>query len=347
MKRADALRPARFIPLLALLLTPSPGLPSGDGADFSGSWETTYGRLVLVQEGSSVHGWYSIGGGISTLDGAIEPGSGRLVFTYEEPGATGRGWFDLSDDGCSFHGSWTEEGASGWQGWEGYRLSSGEASGSRWLIVLEAEWQESMEERDFSFGEMLEAWFERVPGVSFRHRFVHDGEDLARFCLEASVLPGQLYLLLASHGSPEGLELPGGPVGAIELARALEPLGARLELLHFSSCEVMAGDVAPLILSEADWEWPEGFVISGYDRAVDWHLSALIEMLYLDLVLELGHSPSDAADAVLSSLSFAGARCSDARFEASGFSFLEPGRPAGSDGKSGDPGLRLRMPAWR
>lgn len=74
-------------------------------ADFSGSWDTTYGRMVLTQNGTEVTGYYSYGG-ISTIEGTVEP-SGRLVFTYTEADAHGEGWFELADGRIS--GMWRPE----------------------------------------------------------------------------------------------------------------------------------------------------------------------------------------------------------------------------------------------
>ncbi|MBN1433992.1 hypothetical protein JW921_04480 [Candidatus Fermentibacterales bacterium] len=312
----------KLMTALLPVLVPA-ALAASAETDYSGTWETTYGRLVLVQEGSDVHGWYSLQG-LCTVEGSVQD-DGRLVFEYTEPSASGSGWFALSEDGSGFEGQWREDGSATWYGWEGYRLDGSGSGFGKWLVVLEAEWQESMEEQDYSFGEMLTAWFERVPGVGVRHRFVHDTQDLARFCLEAAALDGgEIILLLASHGSTEGLELPGGVVDARDLLEAVEPLRDRLVLIHFSSCEVMSGGVPSTMMGRAGGGWREGFVLSGYDRAVDWHLSAIIEILYLDLVLEQGLSPSEAATAVLAGLDFAGSR-SSRWFEPAGFTWLAAG----------------------
>ena len=292
--------------------------------DFAGTWETTYGRMVLTQDGNSVSGWYTLGGGLCTVEGTVDR-SGRLEFRYEEPSASGAGWFELSDDGGYMSGEWHVDGSSSWYAWEGFRQdpswSSTGLPSSSWLVVLEAEWQESMDERDFSFGEMLTAWFERVPGVEVRHRFVHDEEDVARFCFEAAGLPGTVYLVLASHGSTDGLELPGGVMDAEELLDALAPLAGSMAMLHFSSCEVMAGSCASTILGRSSMDWRDGFVVSGYDRSVDWHLSAVIEIFYYNLILEQGMEPAAAAETVLEALSFAGTSASHG-LEPSGFTWM-------------------------
>lgn len=323
--------PGRTLAAVRILLRVLPLLPvsvfASDGTvDFSGTWETTYGRLVLIQDGSDVSGWYTLNG-LCMVEGTVDSG-GRLEFRYEEPSASGSGWFELSRGGAGIAGEWREDGSSEWFGWEGYRVepssSDGEVPADRWLVVLEAEWQDGMEEEDFSFGEMLDAWFERVPGVEVRQRFVHDAEDVARFCFEAACLPGTVYLVLASHGSNEGLELPGGVMDPAELVEALEPLAGSLAMLHFSSCEVMAGRCPEAVLRDVSWTWRDGFVVSGYDREVDWYVSALIEILYYDLILEHGLEPAAAAEAVLSGLPFAGSSGRGC-FEPAGFTWMSPG----------------------
>lgn len=309
-------------PLLAVFL---PALsPAGDVPDFSGTWETTYGTLVLFQEGEEVTGYYTLGG-YSTVEGAVGP-DGRLSFTYREPSASGEGWFDLLDGGMRLDGEWRPDGGGIWYGWEGVRAGSGTAP-SLWLVVLEAEWQASLLEEEYSFGEMLEAWFARVPGVEVRHRFVHDPDDLAAFCLESSGLPGDLYLVIASHGTSSGIELASGTVSADEFVRALEPC-RNLAMVHFSCCGIMAGRLPQAVLSSRD-DWPEGFVVSGYTRSVDWAASGMIEIFYLNQILENGLPPSEAAASVLEDIDFSGTS-STATMEGAGFAWEGPGGGGGS-----------------
>ncbi|MCK5133566.1 MAG: hypothetical protein KAR40_15605 [Candidatus Sabulitectum sp.] len=138
-------------------------------ADFSGTWETTYGDMVLEQICSSVTGWYSYGV-MSSIEGTVTD-SGKLIFTYDEGDAAGSGWFQLSESGSSFAGQWRADNDQNWSAWDGQR-STGEPS--TWVLILEAEWQESMRENEYSFGEMLDTWLGRLENVEIRHRFVHD-----------------------------------------------------------------------------------------------------------------------------------------------------------------------------
>jgi len=285
--------------------------------DFSGSWETTYGLLFLSQEGNSVNGYYTLGG-YSTVSGTVD-GEGILHFTYTEPSAAGQGWFRLSDDGGRIEGEWRPDGGGEWYQWEGDRTGSGLAASS-WLVVLEAEWQASLGEEEYSFGEMLSAWFARVPGVQVRHRFVHDPDDLAHFCLESAALPGEVYLVIASHGSSSGIELASGTVSAPDFIRALNPC-ENLAMIHFSCCEIMSGRLPHRILASRT-DWPDDFVVSGYTESVDWGASGILEIYYFNQILENGLKPAAAAAAVLSDIDFAGERPTG-NMDAAGFTWLK------------------------
>ena len=276
--------------LLALLAT----------ANFTGTWETTYGDMVLEQNGTSVTGWYSYGT-MSTIEGTVTEG-GKMMFTYDEGTAAGRGWFVLSESGTSFSGEWRAEGVQGWSSWEGHR-ADGEPS--TWVLILEAEWQESMRENEYSFGEMLDAWLGRLEGIEIRHRFIHDLDDVRNFCAEAAVLPGDVYLVFASHGTTAGIALNSGTVSARDLAEALYPM-TNLQLVHFSCCEIMAGGTDEAILNSRS-NWRDDFAVSGYTTSVDWGGSAIIEFYYLNQILENGLTPLEAARALESDIGFSGA----------------------------------------
>ncbi len=302
---------------IAAVLIVAASVQAADQPCFSGTWETTYGTMYLQQDNSRVWGNYTFDA-YSTIEGLIGPG-GKMVFTYTEPNTSGEGWFELSSDSLSFHGLWRPEGGGQWFEWDGYRAGAG-ITPTNWLVVLEAEWQTSLSENEYSFGEMLETWFARVPGVSFRHRFIHDVDDLAYFCLESSALPGDLYLIIASHGTASGIELASGTVSSREFADAVKPCG-NLAMIHFSCCEIMAGRTPEAILSSRT-DWPDDFIVSGYRESVDWGASGIIEIFYLNQILENGFSPSDAASSVIEDIDFAG-RSSTRWMDAAGFSWIQ------------------------
>ncbi len=285
-------------------------------SDFSGTWETTYGDMVLEQNGSSVTGWYSYGT-MSTIEGTVT-GGGKLIFTYDEGDAAGTGWFQLSESGTSFSGQWKADGDRSWSAWEGHR-ATGEPS--TWVLILEAEWQESMRENEYSFGEMLDAWLGRLEGIEIRHRFIHDLDDIEGFCIEAATLPGDVYLIFASHGTTEGISLNSGTVTPQELADALAPMN-NLQLIHFSCCEIMAGRTDEVIINSRS-NWAEDFAVSGYTVSVDWSGSAVIEFYYLNQILENGLTPTEAAQALNRDIRFSGTTATP-YMDAAGFEIQIP-----------------------
>lgn len=304
-------------PVMAAALLLSLSALAEEAVDFSGTWDTTYGTLVLFQENGSVSGYYTLGG-YSTIQGGVED-DGKLVFNYTEPSASGEGWFQLSDDGNRIAGNWRPDGGGAWHEWEGYRAGIGLAPSS-WLVVLESEWQSSLSEDDYSFGQMLASWFARVEGVSVRHRFIHDGDDLKQFCLESSGLPGDLFLVIASHGTPAGIDLASGTVSSRDFLQAIEPCG-NLAMVHFSCCEIMAGNLPRAIIDSRE-SWPSGFLVSGYTNSVDWGASGVIEIFYLNQILENGLEPPEAAASVIEDIDFAAS--SPTRWmDAAGFTWME------------------------
>lgn len=271
-------------------------------ADFSGSWETTYGKMILEQNGDEVSGGYFFSG-YCGIQGRILP-DGRLNFRYTEPSAVGEGWFELSSDGMSFYGKWRQDGTENWYDWTGTRSPHRDSSNA-WLVVLEAEWQGSLDEAEYSFGEMLSAFFARLENVEVRQRFVHDGRDLINYCAEAATLPGDIYILFATHGEEEGLVLRDGIAYSDVIASALAPC-KNLRLVHFSSCNIMSGKTPDEILKSRR-DWPSGFVVSGYVQPVDWAGSAVFEFYYLNLIFECGMTPEEAAETAAYLFRFSGA----------------------------------------
>ncbi|KZD15890.1 MAG: hypothetical protein AO394_07540 [Candidatus Fermentibacter daniensis] len=291
---------------------------SSEMPDFGGRWETTYGPMTLTQEGDRVTGLYVMGG-TCTVEGRVNA-SGRLIFTYAEPSATGEGWFELSDDGTRISGQWRATGSTVWGSWEGSR-SGGGVEGTKWLVILEAEWQTGMSEPEYSFGEMLATFFARVGNVRVRQRFIHDRSDLEKFALEAAALPGSVYMLLSCHATEDGIALADEILDGRAIAAALSPC-RNLALLHFSSCLVMGGGIPGQIMSSRH-DWNDGFIISGYTKSVDWAGSAIIEFIYLDCMLEKGMAPASAARAVLGTIDYAG-EAPGGWMDAAGFTWIEP-----------------------
>lgn len=369
--------------------TVSEGAPAGSAVDYTGVWQTTFGRLTLRQTGSDVVGEYGLGSEIAKVEGKVK--QRRLDFAFKEHDAEGEGWFVLSEDGQSFEGKWRNRGGGSWQGWTGSRAAApgfeglwkttygpmrltvaggwcdgiyefagfatirgeivdrrlsftyaqpdgergtgtfelsadgmsfegtwksekmekvaawrgdrlGAKPGVVCLVILEAHWEGSLGDPEYSYGEMQRAFFKRLPNVAVRHRFVHDLADVQRFCGEVAFIAEPVILYFSSHGSEDGIAVGQGTVKPEQIAAALKGAG-NIKLLHFGACEVMAGD-APKRLLDA-MPGAVRFPISGFANSADWAGSAIIDFTYLDLVLEHGMAPAAAVEEVRKSLRFA------------------------------------------
>jgi hypothetical protein len=270
-----------------------------DDPDFGGSWNSTYGSMRLIQDGSSVTGSYSYSSG-SSIVGTVE--GNRLTFRYTEPSAAGDGWFDLSGDGDSLDGQWREDGSTSWAPWTATRV--GADPDRTWLFVVEAYWEESLAEPEYAFGDMLRTWFERYPNVEVRQRRIHDGDDLRAALAEVAYIDEPVAVWIASHGQAGQLAVDGDMVPVSVVAESLASAPG-VFLVHFSSCEMGVGNALQTVraaLSVTD------AVVSGYAVSVDWSASALVEIAYLDLVLGRGYRPGVAFDQVLAELPMAGDR---------------------------------------
>jgi hypothetical protein len=164
---------------------------------------------------------------------------------------------------------------------------------------------------------MLREVFARVPGVRVRQRFFHDAGSLEHWCRELLYLPEPAILMIASHGVAEGLSVHGQ---VINTTRVLESVrhAESLRLLHFSSCLVgLDGEKA---LTN------QPYPVSGYTTSIDWGASALLEFTYLDLILNRGLDPADAAAKLPELVTYAGDSVAEGSpYPAAGFRFF-PGR---------------------
>jgi hypothetical protein len=283
---------------------------------FAGLWTTSFGRMRLVQNGNRIQGVYS---GRASLAGELE--GGKFAFRYQEPNVQGEGWFTLSADRRSFQGKWRENGKENWSDWVGKRVDP--EAGKIWLVVLEVPWERGLDENEYSFGRMLRAFFARSPNVQVRHKIINSEKGLRRWCGELAFLAEPVVLVIASHGSQEGISVGGKAIGAAPLAEGLR-YANNVRLVHFSACETMKGSLARDIgngLNPA-----RQLPISGYTTTVDWAASAVIEFMYLDLILSRGTTPGAAARQLLRLMPFAGDRTgADAPFRAAGFRLVVVG----------------------
>jgi len=284
---------------------------SAEETGFAGVWDSSFGILRLGGEGARFQGTYTYAAG-ATLAGELD---GQVLRgTYHEPatrgdGVRGRFAFELAADGQSFRGTWREGPGEPLdpsdrraQRWTGRRVR-GEPD-RIWFVILEENWEGSLREPEYSFGAMLRAFFERVPKVGVRHRFIHDRADLERFCAELAGLVEPVVLYISSHGSPEGLAIGSDGISPEALGAALRNVGD-LRLLHLGSCAVLSGDAPDRIRAAAGAE--RAFPISGFVESVDWAASAIVDFTYMQLVLEQGLEPAQAVEATRRMLSFANA----------------------------------------
>jgi hypothetical protein len=94
--------------------------------NFTGTWDSSFGKMTLKQSGKSVTGSYDYYSG--EIKGEIKD-DGNLYFTWTQknPDKRGTGFFKLSSDGKSFSGSWDytlSDGkpANNGGGWSGRRI---------------------------------------------------------------------------------------------------------------------------------------------------------------------------------------------------------------------------------
>lgn len=296
---------ARDLPATIAVAAPA---PSTAESGFAGTWQSTYGLLRLAPGASGLIGSYTYARG-SRIEGVVD---GRVLRgTYHEPsahgGIDGRFTFELAEDGESFRGVWAEgSGApldladATQKSWTG-RRARGEP-GRVWLVILEENWEGSLRDHEYSFGAMLRSFFERVPTVAVRHRFVHDRADFDRFCTELGELLEPVILYVSSHGTPQALGIGAGGISPEQLGAALRHAGD-LRLLHLGACAMLAGDAPARIRAAAAPHPP--FPISGFVESVDWAASAIVDFTYMSLLLERGLDPAAAVAATREMLQFA------------------------------------------
>ena len=288
---------------------------------WDGLWDSDFGRMRLLHEADRVHGSYE-GAGSSEIEGHTVAGDGgKLAFRYREPRVSGEGHFELSEDGTRFAGEWRAStttaataavGSEEWKPWRGTRVQA--QRGITWLLVLEAHWQRSIAENEYAFGHMLREVFARLPQVRVRQRFFHDAESLDHWCRELRYIAEPAILMIASHGVADGLSVHGEVINTTRVLDSVRGAG-NLKLLHFSSCLVGLDGQRALT--------KQPFPVSGYTTSVDWGASAMLEFTYLDLMLNRGLDPADAAMALPKLVTYAGDTVADdSPYRAAGFRFF-------------------------
>ena len=305
---------------------------------FDGVWDTTCGPLRLIHEAGRILGFYEIDGDEATLEGSVTTSTGatrvipssrggvdrRFVFRFQERKCAGEGWFELDEGERSFRGKWRPAGSRSWQSWVGHRVVP--IPDLQWLVVFEAHWQQLLQEKDYSLGGMLREFFARASHVEVRHRFFASETDLATWCREILYLPEPVVLVVATHGTPDGIQGHRGVIGPDAVVQGLRHAD-NVEVLHFSACYIEDGATGG---PPASLRRGLPFPISGYAAYVDWTASALVDFTYLDMILEHYLSPEESASRVKQLLTFAGDRASrESPFPATRFRFWPAGNGKG------------------
>jgi hypothetical protein len=267
---------------------------------FAGVWDTSFGRMRLIQYGkNNISGVYEYGLN-STISGALK--GNVFSFEYKEKNISGVGQFTLASDGMSFNGEWRESNSKEWKKWTGKRILP--IPYRHWLLIAEARWEQRVEEREYSFGDMVKAFMDRTPNVEVRRRQFTDKESLQRWLAELAYIPEPVIVSIASHGKVDGVVVDNKPIDAAAIVDSLKYV-SNLVALHFSSCLVMKSSYGKEIFNGL-MNNGNRTTVSGYKNSVDWAVSALFEMNYFDLVLSRNLSPSEAARASLKMFPLAG-----------------------------------------
>jgi hypothetical protein len=284
-------------------------LPWQGWRGFDGLWDTSIGRLRLVQEDGGVaasHEYQAVG-----LQCSLENGCLSIALSGDKLG--GRATAALDPLGFQLNGEWHETGQAA-RPFGGQRVVP--RPGLTWLVVLEAHWQRALEEAEFAFGNMLRELFARLSRVQVRHRFYHDEASLLHWCRQLLFVPDPVLLVITGHGEANGLAVNGKIVPMRGIVAGLAAADG-LQLLHFSSC--LVGQDSEEVLAGTP------FPISGYTTKVDWAESALTEFIYFDMILEKGLQPIEAARQLLSLVRFAGNESiPGSPYSPAGFRFFAP-----------------------
>ncbi len=294
------------------------GTRASAGTVFTGVFKTSHGPLRFNSSGGRVRAEYLYDNAPGRLEGSAK--GNRLTFVWHEGASTGDGWYELSADKRTFKGAWRMKGTDKWTDWTGERVAP--RPGVSWLIVVEARWEKKLSDQEYSFGAMLYSYLRRFPNVQVRHRRFGDAGDLQRAIAPIRFLAEPTVVVLAGHGKDGKLQAGKDQVSAETIGKSFRG-ASNVTLLHFSACSMMHAGVAETIQKEAGVAIP----ISGYAVDVDWCASAVLEMLYLDLVLGRGIAPVKAAELVRKELAFSGDKgVVGSPLGANKFRF-QPGRP--------------------
>jgi hypothetical protein len=107
--------------------TATPGSVASGACKWTGTWDTTYGAMELVQKGSNVTGTYESDGGKikGSVAGKVFTGIWSEQPDYKAPDNAGDMKFTMASDCQSFTGQWRYGTEGDYSDWEGTRTASG------------------------------------------------------------------------------------------------------------------------------------------------------------------------------------------------------------------------------
>lgn len=79
--------------------------PVPAGISFAGNWESTWGRMELMQDGQHVHGTVAAYRE-AALSGDLDGDVWHFIWSQRAPRQTGRGYLQISPDGQHLVGRW-------------------------------------------------------------------------------------------------------------------------------------------------------------------------------------------------------------------------------------------------
>ena len=91
---------------------------------WSGTWDTNWGTMILIQSGNQVTGTYTWDSGHieGTVSGNVFTGTWAEAPSYNPPDDAGEVQLTISPDGQTLSGQWRYDSAGSWYGWSGTRI---------------------------------------------------------------------------------------------------------------------------------------------------------------------------------------------------------------------------------
>jgi len=79
--------------------------PLASGVSFEGTWDSTWGKMILKQEGNHVHGTFT-GYREGAVTGEADGDLFHFIWDQRRPSSHGHGFMQMSPDGTHLEGRW-------------------------------------------------------------------------------------------------------------------------------------------------------------------------------------------------------------------------------------------------